>query len=42
MIIPIMKDQLLVFNSNFYKLKVLIDKRPDLKKHTEAYVADEK
>lgn len=38
----VMKDQLLVFNSNFYKLKVLIDKRPDLKKHTQAYVADEK
>lgn len=39
---PVMKDKLLVYNSNFYKLKNLIDKRQDLKKLTESYSLDDK
>jgi len=38
---PVMKDKLLFYNSDFYKLKRMIDKRPDLKKHTESNLLDE-
>ena len=39
---PVLKDKLLVYNHDFYKLKRMIDKRPDLKKFTESNLLDEK